>query len=200
MRRQKKLRDSPVRLWKYEKNEDQKKIRNTLLEEQKNICAYTETYFGSTDSAEIEHFNPTYKYGPADGYKNWFLVKAKWNRLKGVKWEKFQPVLHPISKSFENRIIFDEETFTYLSKPGDIKAKNLINLLKLNDLKLAEERMNYIKRRKEEIEEKRELQTLKGQRGFSDQEFFRNLLIHECSRVYFIRAIETVFGIEVYPS
>jgi hypothetical protein len=138
---------------------------------------------GRTDKREIEHFNPTLKNSTNDSYHNWFLVKAQWNSEKSNKWAKFQPILHPTSADFLDRIVY--ESGNYICHPTDIEAKNLIKLLKLDDLELTKDRVRYIDRRKKEIEEKQ----------MSAEVYFQELLTEEPSHVYFIRAIEEEFHI-----
>lgn len=189
MRRQVKLTkiESPIDLNDWQYPTDRKDIQHQLLIEQKNICAYTETYLGRTDKKEIEHFNPTLKATQKDGYQNWFLVKAQWNNEKGSqsRWEKHQPLIHPSAEEFEDRIIYlDGE---YICHPEDKEADNLIKYLKLNDEELTTERKNYIERRRESIKN----------RDINAQNYFEQLLSKEPNRVYFIRAIETEFGIKI---
>lgn len=161
-------------------------IREVLLIEQKYLCAYTETYLaGRTDSKDIEHFNPTLKNTKNDSYQNWFLVKHQWNSEKSDKWDKFQPILHPTVTDFEDRIIYRDGTYIY--RPDDVEAKNLVKLLQLDDRKLVEERRLYIKNRRKSISE----------RDISPENYFRHLLQNEPNRVYFIRAIEEEFRITI---
>jgi hypothetical protein len=160
-------------------------ITDTLAAEQNLRCAYTETHLGTTDKREIEHFNPTLKGKAADGYENWFLVKAKWNNDKSTKWTKYQPILHPTAADFNERILYDEGSF--IARPNDREAHNLIKLLKLDDLRLVEDRKLYIERRREEMDEKK----------MDAHTFFHWLLKIEPPRVFFIRAIEEEFGITV---
>ncbi len=189
MRRQVKLKPevSPIDIndWKHPKHITE--IQTQLLTEQNNICAYTETHLGRTDKKEIEHFDPTLKNTDADGYENWFLVKAQWNNEKGSipRWKKHQPLIHPTAEDFEDRIIYlDGE---YICKPNDKEAKQLIEYLKLDDEKLTTERKNYIERRKEAIK----------YRNTTAQNYFEQLLLKEPNRVYFIRAIEAEFSIKL---
>jgi uncharacterized protein (TIGR02646 family) len=172
--------------WKHPKHTTQ--IQKQLLVEQNAICAYTETYLGRTDKKEIEHFNPTLKNTEEDGYQNWFLVKAQWNNEKGStpRWLKHQQLIHPTAEDFEKRIIYlDGE---YIWHPDDKEAENLIKYLKLDDKELTSERKNYIERRREAI----------NNRNITAQEYFDSLLEREPNRVYFIRAIETEFGITIH--
>jgi hypothetical protein len=187
MRKQIKLDDSLVvkNNWQYPKNRTE--ISGQLLTEQKNICAYTETYLGRSDKKEIEHFNPTLKKTDKDGYHNWFLVKAQWNNEKGStrRWLEHQELFHPTDEKFEERIIYlDGE---YICHPDDVEADNLIKFLKLNDEELTVERKNYIARRRESIEK----------RNVNAQMYFDELYQKEPNRVYFVRAIEEEFNVKI---
>jgi hypothetical protein len=175
MKRQFKKENSAVltNRWTYPANRSQ--IKNALLDEQNHRCAYTETYLGRTDKAEIEHFNPSLKNKMDDDYQNWFLVKAQWNNEKGsvLRWKKYQPLLHPTDLDLEKRIVYFEGD--YISEIADIEANNLIKFLKLDDLELAEERKLYIKRRKDAI----------LNRGIDAQTYFEEKLNNEPASVYF---------------
>ena len=169
--------------WKYGTHSE--KIRGELLKEQNSICTYTETYFGRSDTRDIEHFDPKLKNTDRDSYHNWFLVKHQWNIEKASKWDKFQPILHPTDDNFEERIIYENGYYDF--KIGDIEAENLIKLLKLDDLELARERNEYINGHKEDIEEL----------GMTAQTYFERLLKRKPNQVYFIRAIEEEFNIKI---
>jgi hypothetical protein len=188
MKRQIKKSDSIIlkNNLQYSKTSDRTKIHDALLLEQNGICAYTETFLaGRTDSKDIEHFNPTLKDTSADSYENWFLVKHQWNIEKSKKWANFQPILHPIDEDFEKRVFYQNGYYDF--KIGDTEAENLIKLLKLDDLGLAEERINYIALHKEDIAEL----------GLSAQTHFDRLLKRKPNQVYFIRAIEEEFKIKI---
>lgn len=163
-----------------------RKIRDILFEEQKKFCAYTDECFSRTDKGDIEHFNPSLKNTSEDNYYNWFLVKHQWNKEKSYKWERFQPILHPIAEDFEARIIYDKGD--YIAKDSDEEAKNLIKLLQLDDPDLADERKQYIKRKQEEME-------ISGQDAFS---FFSILIQKDRCRVSYLRAIKEEFGIDIW--
>lgn len=164
-----------------------KKISVILYKEQKGFCSYTEEFIGRTDAKDIEHFNPTLKGTDEDSYNNWFLVKHQWNKEKASKWEKFQPILHPTDATFENRILFLKGDYV-LADSEDIEAKNLISLLKLDDIILADERKKYIKRKKEEM-----------QIFDVDANTFFKILIHDdMKQVSYLRAIDEEFNINIW--
>ena len=171
--------------WKYGKEGVNEKIRTALLKEQRYICAYTETFLGRTDSKDIEHFNPTLKDTDSDTYENWFVVKHQWNSEKSTKWDKFQPILHPCDEDFEKRVFYEDGYYDY--NEGDIEAKNLIKLLKLDDLALAEERKNYLNALRADIESL----------GIDIEKRIHHLLKTNPNHVYFIRAIEEEFSITI---
>lgn len=185
MRRVIKLTESKVLArklaYKDGKNDE---LRQFLAEEQSNICAYTETYLGASDDAHIEHFNPTLKGKPNDGYLNWFLVKSLWNTKKSVKW--FAEIIHPTAADFEQRILYVEGDYA-AADPNDVAANNLIQLLGLNNARLADQRKRYIKLKKQEIAD-----TPK-----SSQQYIDDLLTDYPEGVYFIRALETELSVTV---
>ncbi|MCG8893109.1 hypothetical protein G1K97_02355 [Tenacibaculum finnmarkense] len=164
-----------------------KKISKILYKEQKGFCAYTEEYISRTDAKDIEHFNPTLKGKEADSYQNWFLVKHQWNKEKSSKWKDFQPILHPTDATFENRVLYEYGDY-FLANSNDIEAKNLINLLKLDDLMLADERKKYIKRKKLEIEIY----------DVSPDNFFKTLINDHINGVNYLRAINNEFNINIW--
>ncbi len=121
-----------------------KKIRELLLEEQFCFCAYTESKITSGFAVDIDHFNPLLKNTEEDNYNNWFAVSHKFNKKKSNKWINYQPILHPTTIDFEERVVYDKETALYLYKDKDIEAKNLIELLDLNNKELVDDRLNKI--------------------------------------------------------
>lgn len=170
----------------YKVNGDNKKIAESLCQEQNSICAYTETYLGRTDKKDIEHFNPTLKGTSADGYDNWFLVKAQWNSEKASKWVKYQPVMLPTSADFEERIIYFEGEYVAASQT-DVEAMNLIRLLKLDDYELATERHAYLENLKDTL----------AYSGKEPQQYIDDLLTTRPSLVYFIRAVQEELNVKV---
>jgi hypothetical protein len=163
-----------------------KKLAEVLFKEQKMFCAYTDECITRTDVKDIEHFNPTLKGKPEDNYDNWFIVKHQWNMEKSTKWDKFQPVLHPTSFDFEERIVYFMGDYFAKSKE-DTEAKNLIDLLKIDDTHLAKKRKEYIKNRKEHIE----LFNMKS------DAYFKELISKEPYNVHYPRAIKEEFGIDI---
>ena len=69
----------------YKKNKAEKNanLKELLIKEQFNFCAYTEKYFDELDSVEVEHFDSTKKY--FDDYYNYYAVLRKPNLYKKMK-------------------------------------------------------------------------------------------------------------------
>ena len=166
------------------KKGDNKKLSSILLKEQKNFCAYTEEYIGINDAADIEHFNPNLKYLEIDSYQNWFMVKHKPNNLKRTTW--IEPILYPFDENFETRLIYSDGYFLY--NPEDIEAKNLIDLLNLNDEIFVKNRKRFIQRRKERIAEKE----------VSAFDYFTDKIENEIESLKYLRAIQEEFGIDIW--
>jgi len=163
-----------------------KKIAAILYKEQKGFCGYTEEYIGRSDAKDIEHFNPTLKGKDEDSYQNWFLVKHQWNKEKSTKWENYQPILHPTDATFEHRILYIDGDYC-VAEQKDIEAKNLIDLLQLDDILLADERKKYIKRKRTEIQ-------------ISDldaNDFFKILMKDDMKQISYLRAIDEEFRINI---
>lgn len=192
MRRIKKPPDSKAKTLQYSKNNahHNRKIKDILLAEQKNICAYTESYVAREDGCDVDHFNPELKATDDDGYDNYFAVKSQWNKEKSstAKWMKFQPILHPTDDTFESRIHFHPPDARYFADVRDVAANNLINFLNLNDPDLKRQRHLYLERKRKELERSLE----------SPDIHFKNLLTAEPQAVYYIRAINETFGINVF--
>ena len=163
------------------------RISRILHKEQKGFCVYTEEYLGRADARDIEHFNPNLKGTVEDSYSNWFLVKHQWNKEKSSKWEDYQPILHPTSDEFDERIVYDSGDYR-ISDANDTEANNLVKLLKLDDIILADERKKYIQRKAKEI-------LLYGE---SSGNFFKILIDDDIKQISYIRAIEKEFNIPIW--
>ncbi|MEJ7681818.1 MAG: hypothetical protein WKG06_29020 [Segetibacter sp.] len=165
-----------------------KSLAEILLKEQKNFCAYTDEYISRTDARDIEHFNPTLKDTPQDNYHNWFIVKSiNGTKNKSYKWDKFQPILHPTADDFEERIIYIKGDY-FAQSDADIEAKNLINLLQLDNLVLADNRKKYIKRKRDDM--------IAYNQGAI--EFFTTLINCSTCEISYLRAIKEEFGIDIW--
>lgn len=163
------------------------KISKILYKEQKGFCVYTEEYLGRADARDIEHFNPNLKGTTGDSYSNWFLVKHQWNIEKSSKWGDFQPVLNPTAIDFEDRIVYDGGDY-HVSDINDIEAINLIKLLKLDDIILADERKKYIQRKSKEL----------SVYGVSAEDFFKILIEDDIKQISYLRAIKEEFNINIW--
>lgn len=163
-----------------------KRIVDILLGEQKMFCAYTDEYISRSDAKDIEHFNPTLKDTDQDNYYNWFVVKHQWNMEKSEKWDKFQPVLHPTALDFEERIVYIQGDYV-VKRKDDIEAKNLSDLLKLDDIHLANNRKKYIARKRDEI----------ALNGNGEHDFFATLINADPCQIKYSRAIKEEFGIDI---
>ncbi|WP_409415498.1 hypothetical protein [Flavobacterium sp. PS2] len=163
------------------------KISKILYKEQKGFCIYTEEYLGRADARDIEHFNPNLKGTIQDSYLNWFLVKHQWNKEKSSKWEDYQPILHPTATNFDERIVYDSGDY-HVSELDDEEATNLIKLLKLDDIILADERKKYIQRKAKEL----------SIYGVSPEEFFKILIDDDIKQISYLRAINEEFGIDIW--
>lgn len=172
----------------YRVNGNNSRLGNLLLTEQKGFCAYTEQYIGFDDANDIEHFNPNLKGNPADNYYNWYKVKHLPNQRKTDNW--LQPILMPFEEDFENRVIYLDGEF--FARPEDNDANNLIILLDLNNQKRVEDRKNYIKRRKEAINDRK--LTTKEQ----IINYFQDKIDNEIKSISYLRAIQEEFGIDIW--
>ncbi|MFH6996082.1 hypothetical protein [Flavobacterium sp. FlaQc-48] len=172
----------------YKSKGDNSKLGSLLLKEQKGFCAYTEHYIGFEDANDTEHFNPNLKDQPEDNYYNWYKVKHLPNQRKTNSW--IEPILMPYAEDFEHRVIYNEGE--YFAKPDDDEANNLIILLDLNNQKRVEDRKNYIKRRRESIND-RKLQT-----DIEIKKYFQDKIDNEINSISYLRAIQEEFGIDIW--
>ena len=161
------------------------KISKILYKEQKGFCVYTEEYLGRADARDIEHFNPNLKGTKEDSYLNWFLVKHQWNSEKSTKW--FEQILLPTNENFEARVVYDNGDYR-ISDLNDLEAINLIKLIKLDDIILADERKKYIARKRNEIEKF----------GVSPEDFFAILIEDDIKQISYLRAIKEEFEIDIW--
>jgi hypothetical protein len=163
------------------------KISKILYKEQKGFCVYTEEYLGRADARDIEHFDPNLKGTDEDAYSNWFLVKHQWNKEKSSKWENYQPILHPTAIDFNERIIYDSGDYR-VSDTNDQEATNLIKLLKLDDIILADERKKYIQRKAKEL----------SIYGVAAEDFFKLLIEDDIKQISYLRALQEEFKINIW--
>ncbi len=129
--------------WKYSTESQRPKIRQQLLVEQQNFCAYTERYVAPIDACEIEHFDDRLKKTPAaDSYWNWYAVH-RWVNQRKPLIGKFLPILMPYDPTLSQRIHYSEGAFRAIN-PDDLEAINLIKFLGWNDATLAAFRQKHV--------------------------------------------------------
>lgn len=163
---------------------DNSNLRKILMWEQKRFCAYTEEYVGENDACDIEHFNPNLKNTPQDSYSNWYIVKHKPNNIKRTKW--IEPILYLFDEEFENRIKYSDGA--YIHAPEDLEAKNLLELLGVNNPVKVYNRKKYIARRIDWIEKL----------NINPQEYFQEEIEREIESIKYLRAIQEEFQIPIW--
>ena len=177
------------------KGANNSKLGNILLKEQKYFCAYSEEFISTTsDSTDIEHFNPDLKCTDDDSSSNWFKVKNKVNFLKRLKEEEFRKknisfddILHPCENNFEERLKYIVYEYRF-EESSDIKVINLINFLELNMPEKIERRRDFIVRKKKELENW----------GNNIEDFFKTLIEDDISQIKYLRAIQEEFNIDIW--
>lgn len=176
---------------KYKKNagKKNKELREKLLEEQFNFCAYTEKSLEKLDSAEVEHFNSEIKY--QDDYFNYYAVIRDANlRKKDEKYKGaifFKTLFFQKEGGFEKRIKFIPNEGIYEERDlKDLEAVGLIDFLGFNDHSLVEQRKNHISRIRRIFEDAQYLEEEKF-------EYFRDFPQERS----FITAIEAEFGLNL---
>lgn len=100
----------------YTNQNQRKRIRDLLLEEQFGFCAYSERYALNTDSVHVEHFDPRLKNTDKDNYNNWYAVLAWMNEHKSKNIEKFLPILNPCSSDINNRIKYSNGEYKIVNE------------------------------------------------------------------------------------
>ena len=192
MRRQIKLDSSKILEdnLEYIPKGDNSKIRKILFIEQKGFCAYTETYLGRSDQKDIDHFNPSKDFADRNKYHNLFLCKALWNKEKLNKWKDFQPILHPTAIDFEERVIYNKDLKIFEAKSEkDIEAVHTVELLKLNDPDLANERKRYLNR----------MQEISEAYDCSIEDLFHKIIKNnDYTHLLFIRSVQDEFGFDLW--
>ncbi|RRJ90916.1 hypothetical protein EG240_07780 [Paenimyroides tangerinum] len=176
---------------KYHSKGNNSRLSGILFKEQKGFCAYTEEYISFEDAKDIEHFDPNLKNTNDDNYNNWYIVKHLANQRKTNNW--LEPILQPYQEDFEKRIIYNDGA--YFSKPNDIEAKNLIDLLDLNNFQKVQLRKRYIKRRKDALLKRNiELDDIEN-----IKQYFQEKIDGEIEEsVRYLRAIQEEFNIDIW--
>jgi len=173
----------------YKKNADEnnRKLKELLVQEQCNFCAYTEKYLEPLDSIEVEHLNSSLKY--KDDYYNYYAVIRNANLYKQdekyVDASFLDSLFFQNNETFSARIGFRQNTY-YEIDENDNEAIDFIDFLGLNHPTLSEQRSKHIKRLRESFSEA----------GYPKEDilgfFHRNK-----DQLSFCTAIETEFDIEV---
>lgn len=135
----------------YKKNqaENNVNLKELLIKEQFNFCAYTEKYIDELDSVEVEHFNSSIKYN--DDYYNYYAVLRKPNLWKKDEKYKntsfFQNLFFQNKEVLESRIKYVKGAFVFEEiNPNDQEVKDFINFLGINNDYLYTKRKNHLKR------------------------------------------------------
>lgn len=135
----------------YKKNQSANNalIRNILIKEQFNFCAYSEKYIDELDSVEVEHFNSEIKYN--DDYYNYYAVLRKPNL-----WKKdesytnalfFESLFFQNAENLNNRIKYLKGEFLFEEiDVNDTEAKSFLDFLGINNHDLFVVRKNHLKR------------------------------------------------------
>lgn len=177
----------------YQKNkaENNRLLREKLLIEQHQFCAYTEKYIEELDSVEVEHFDSSKKY--ADDYFNYYAV-LRWanNQKADEKYQKkgasfFTTLFFHDRVKFEQRVQYDAADMVYEEiDDTDIEAEELIDFLGFNHPNLFEQRRKHINR----------LKSIFKEAGFTEVQVLDYLQRHP-EELSFITAIEAEFGIDL---
>ncbi len=139
----------------YKKNNatNNSKLKELLINEQYNFCAYTEKYFDPLDSIDVEHFDSSIK--GKDDYYNYYAVLHKPN-LIFKKDEKYKNSTFFESKFFQNelqltkRIKYIKGEFIFEEVDiNDTEARDFIDFLGINNPDLVFVRRNHCNRLKD---------------------------------------------------
>lgn len=164
-------------------------LRERLLHEQKQFCAYTEEYITTTGSNDVEHFDRLKKGN--DDYFNYYVTTHRANSKKSLKDSQFEGASFFQSLFFHNKVAL-ENRIEYIdgrfdaTDATDIEARQLIDYLSLNDDWLSETRNNHIDLLRD---------------TFSDADYTEDqqkaYLVKHPKMLSFITAIEHEFGIDL---
>lgn len=164
-----------------------KRIRELLIAEQFNFCAYTEKNLQPLDSVEVEHFNSALKYN--DNYYNYYAVIRNANLYK--RDEKYQGASFFENLFFQNEQLFNQRigfanNIYYEIDENDLEARDFIDFLGLNHPILSQQRSNHVKRLKE----------IFGIASFSDEGIEAYFSKHK-DELSHITAIEEAFNLSL---
>ena len=136
----------------YKVKSDNTNLRNLLIEEQKNYCAYTEKYLHPLDQVDVEHFDSSKKKTVDDNYYNYYAVITTANKYKKDKKYKgasfFDNRFYQNSEELNARIGFSNNIF-FEKNDNDAEARDFIDFLGLNHPKLSDERSKHVQRMKD---------------------------------------------------
>lgn len=162
-------------------------LKQLLLEEQKNFCAYTEKYVEELDSVEVEHLNSAKKYN--DDYYNYYAVVRVPNLYKKdeayADASFFESLFFQNAEQFNARIRFIDRMYEEIDE-SDIEARELIDFLGFNHDSLSRQRNRHVTRLKNRFEEA----------GYT-QEQQLNYFREYPQELSFITAIEHELGLDL---
>ncbi len=173
----------------YKKNasSNNAELLNHLKEEQKNFCAYTETYFKHLDTVHVEHFDSSKKYN--DNYFNYYAVLGSANQYKKdgkyISASFFSSLFFQDINEFNKRIAYNNGIY-YEVNETDTEAKDFIDFIGLNHPKLEKDRANHIARLKDVFNQ-----------GNYDSKAIINYFTKHKTELSFITAIENHFKINL---
>jgi hypothetical protein len=131
-----------------------KLLKDELLKEQFNFCAYTEKYIQELDSSEVEHFNSSIKN--RDDYYNYYAVIRNANLYKldekYIDANFFKTLFFQDYSQFQKRVKF-EKGFYIEANEKDNEAKDLIDFLGFNHPELFKQRHRHLKRLRRTFED-----------------------------------------------
>jgi len=150
--------DSPILqenlTYREKRDANNRRLRDMLLAEQKNFCAYTEKYVEELDSVEVEHFNSAKKYN--DDYYNYYAVIRKPNLYKKdeayANATFFDTLFFQDAAQFNARIRYVDGVYEEIDEK-DTEARDLIDFLGFNHPSLTKQRNRYVTRLKNRFEE-----------------------------------------------
>lgn len=140
----------------YVMNGDNSILREMLLAEQKNFCAYSEKYIDDLDTVEIEHFNPDKKGN--DDYYNYYAALRSCNAHNKRVYPDFKGSTFFISLFFQNneelaqRLEYRDGQYQETDET-DFEMIGLIEFLGFNRQQLYNDRKKHIKLLKSTFED-----------------------------------------------
>ncbi len=177
----------------YRKNAapNNKRLKEMLLVEQMNFCAYTEKYIQETDSVDVEHFDASKKY--EDDYYNYYAVLRHANLVKIKKDNQYKnatflnTLFFQNEEEFKSRIEYLDDGFYEEIEEDDIEAKELIDFLGFNEHSLYEQRRKHLKR----------IEAIFTAAGYNTVEQRKHYFTIHKEELSFVTAIETQFNLDL---